>query len=401
MATLTSFLKSLFPFKGYKLCVLDAEKDIQIGLQHLRKTCSCPICGKWSSNIEEDYKRRIRDLDLAERRCYLHFKQRKIRCKCGYRGMEKLDFVAKYDRVTTRLAARVAVDCEEASLKEVARRYKLNWKTIKEIDREHIKALLPEIETLNIRRLAIDEIAIMKGHKYVTVIRDYDSGVAVKIFFGRGFDETSKALASLGKERLAKICYVSMDMWDPYIKAVKLHCPYAKIVFDKFHVVKKVNEAIDTVRKNVFKDADAEERKEMKHKRWVILKRNRSLKPDQIETLDSLMRENDRLFKAYLLKEQVLSIFDDKVSTFEAVCNRLNVWMENILSNNLEEFNAVLNTIQNYMEGILNYFRYGMTNAIAEGFNTKINVIKRRAFGYRDVEYFILKIYQSSLKRLA
>jgi transposase len=324
-----------------------------------------------------------------------------MRCKCGYRGLELLDFVAKYDRVTSRLAGRVAADCEEASLKEVARRYRLDWKTVKEIDKEHIKALLPKIVSHNIRRLAIDEIAIMKGHKYFTIIRNYDTGEAVKIILGRGFQETSNALVSLGEDRLSKIMFVSMDMWDPYIKAIQLHCPNAKIVFDKFHVVKKVNEAIDTVRKNEFSDANEEEKKAMKHKRWVILKRMKNLEPQQKETLEQLMKGNERLFKAYLLKEQVLSIFDDKKSTFETVRKRLFSWMENVMGNDLPEFQAVLGTIQAHLEGIFNYFRYGMTNAIAEGFNTKINILKRRAFGYRDLEYFMLKIYQSSLRRLA
>ncbi len=401
METLKSFLKNLFPFKGYKSCVLETEKDIFIGLKSRRKTGTCLHCGKACSIIEHEYERRIRDLDLASSKCYLHFNQKKIRCKCGYRGMEKLDFLGKYDRVTQRLALKVAEDCEEACLKEVARRYKLDWKTVKEIDREHIKKLLPAIEKLNIKRLAIDEIAIMKGHKYFTVIRDYDSGVAVKIFFGRGYDEVAQALATLGKDKLSKIVYVSLDMWDPYIKAIKEKCPNAKLVFDKFHVVKKVNEAVDDVRKTEFAKATAEERIDMKHKRWIILKRNSNLEKYQRESLDAIMQNNDRLYKAYLLKEQILSIFDDKISTFDAICERIKTWIENVLSNGLDEFYAVIKTMQNYMYGILNYFRYGITNAIAEGFNTKINVIKRRAFGYRDIEYFILKIYQSSLKRLA
>ena len=315
--------------------------------------------------------------------------------------MEQLDFVGKYNRVTGRLAAKVAQDCEEASLKEVARRYNLDWKTVKEIDRAHIKTLIPEIGNLQIKRLAIDEIAVMKGHKYFTVIRDYDSGVAIKIFFGRGYEETANALASLGKDKLAKITHVSLDMWDPYIKAVKELCPNAKLVFDKFHVVKKVNEALDDVRKKEFAKATNEERIEMKHKRWIILKREDNLQAGQKEKLDAIMKNNDRLFKAYLLKEQILSIFDDKTSTFEKICERIKCWFENVLSNGMDEFNAVLKTMQNYLYGILNYFRYGMTNAIAEGFNTKINVLKRRAFGYRDLEYFMLKIYQSSLRRLA
>lgn len=401
MATLKSFLKNLFPFKGYKFSVLDVENDIVIGLISRRKTGTCPKCGKLCCNIEKVYEKMVRDLDLACSRCFIRFSQKKIRCKCGYRGLEKLDFAAKCKRVTARLAVKVAKDCEEATLKEVARRYRLDWKTVKDIDRLHIKKLLPQINDLNIKRLAIDEIAIMKGHKYFTIIRDYDTGIAVKILFGRGYEETANALSSIGKDKLKKITHVSLDMWDPYIKAIKEQCPNAKLVFDKFHVVKKINEAIDSVRKKEFAQATEEERINMKHKRWIILHKKSNLNQKQKEILESLMKNNERLYKAYLLKEQILSIFDDKISTFDKISERIKCWFENILSNELDEFNDVIKTMQNYMYGILNYFKYGMTNAIAEGFNTKINVLKRRAFGYRDLEYFTLKIFQSSMRRFA
>jgi transposase len=312
-----------------------------------------------------------------------------------------LDFIAPYDRITKRLSDKVAEDCEEATIKEVAKRYRLDWKTVKEIDKEHIKTFLPKISELQIKRIAIDEIAIMKGHKYFTIIRDYDSGVAIKILFGRGFEETFKALSSLGKDKLANIVYASIDMWDPYIKAITALCPNAKLVFDKFHVVKKINEAVDSVRKNEFANASKEERIEMKHKRWIILKREKNLDKNEKEELGIIMANNEKLFKSYLLKEQILSIFDDKESCFDKINERIKTWSENVLNSGIEEFNEVINTMKHYWYGILNYFRFGMTNAIAEGFNTKINVIKRRAFGFKDLEYFALKIYQSSMKRLA
>jgi len=239
-----------------------------------------------------------------------------------------------------------------------------------------------------------------QGHKYFTIIRDYDTGVVIKILFGRTYEETAKALAGLGKEKLANIRFASLDMWDPFIRAVKEQCPNAELVFDKFHVVKKVNEALDSIRKKQFAKADPGERKLMKHKRFIILSRESNLDRQQKEELNVLMQSNEKLYKAYLLKEQVLSIFDDKTSTFDQIKERFDVWFSNILSNQLEEFYAVVDTIRSHLHGILNYFRYGMTNAIAEGFNTKINIIKRRAYGFRDLEYFMLKIYQSSLKRL-
>ena len=401
METLNSVLKNLFPFKGYKSYVFENGIDIVVGLNSRRKSGICPKCGKRCNCVETEYERMARDLDFGQHKCFLRFKEKKIRCSCGYRGVEKLDFVSKSRRVTKRMETYVVSLCLAMSLKDAARITRLDWKTVKSLDFEYLKSILPDVSKLNISRIAIDEIAILKGHKYFTIIRDYDTGIAIKIVLGRKYEDTAKALASLGKEKLKNIKYVSMDMWGPYIKAVNENCPNAQIIFDKFHVAKKINEALDTIRKKEFADADKEERIKMKHKRFVILKREKNINAKQKEELKALMQSNEKLFKAYLLKEQVLSIFDDKTSTFEQIKDRLHTWMENILSNDLEEFHAVLNTMQSHLHGILNYFRYGMTNAIAEGFNTKINIIKRRAFGYRDLEYFMLKIYQSSIERFA
>lgn len=402
METLIHLLVILFPYKGYKVFAKLIENEyILIGLKSRRLCGICPICGKRCRNVETEYERTVRDLDLTGKPCYIEFKQKKLRCKCGYRGLEELDFVAKSRRVTKRMETYIVSLCDKMSLKDVSRITGLNWKTVRAIDKEFVKSLLPNIDDLEIRRIAIDEIAVMKGHKYVTIIRDYDTGVVIKIFFGRKYEATRDALRTLGKERLSRIEFASLDMWDPYIKAIRELCPNAKLVFDKFHVVKKVNEALDKVRKNEFADANPEEKKKMKHKRWIILKRPKNLKVAQKEDLNTLMNSNDYLFKAYILKEQILSIFEDTKSSFDQIKNRLHGWMENILSNEMQEFYGVVDTIRNHIEGVLNYFRYGMTNAIAEGFNTKINILKRRAFGFRDIEYFMLKIVQQSLRRFA
>jgi len=401
MTTLISVLDNLFPFDGYKPFVLQNEDFIRIGLKSRRICGICPDCGQRCRNVETEYERTVRDQDMVQRKCYVTFSQKKIRCSCGYRGLEKLDFVSKSRRVTKRMETFIVSLCEHMSIKEVAEMIRLDWKTVKKVDKEYVRSLLPKISDLDLRRLAIDEIAVMKGHKYLTIIRDYDTGVAVKVFFSRKYESTKEALGSLGTQTCQKIKYVALDMWDPYIKAIKETCPNAKLVFDKFHVVKKVNEALDKVRKKEFAKAEPQERKTMKKKRFVILKKKSNLSRSQKVNLIELMRTNERLYKAYLLKEQLLSIFDDKKSNFEQIKERLLHWLENTLSSDLEEFKEVVSTISGHFHGILNYFRYNMTNAISEGFNTKINIIKRRAFGFHDIEYFILKIYQDSLRRLA
>lgn len=401
MTTLFLFVKNLFPFRRYKVFVKNCENDIIISLINRNKCGICPTCGKHCRNVETNYSRTVRDLDISGKKCFIEFSQKKIRCSCSYRGLEKLDFVSKSKRITKRMEQYVSSLCDKMSLKDVSKIVRLNWKTVKDIDYESIKLLLPDIAKLKFYRIAIDEIAIMKGHKYLTIIRDYDTGIVIKIVFKRSYEIVSKALLSIGLKRLKQIKYVSIDMWDPYIKAVKEHCINAEIVFDKFHIVKKVNEALDKVRKKEFAKANSEERINMKHKRFIILKRESNLKKEQKEELNQLMKSNDKLYKAYILKEQILSIFADTKSTFEQIKDRIQQWFKNILNNNIEEYNSVVKTMKHYFYGILNYFRYGMTNAIAEGFNTKINIIKRRAFGIRDIKYFMLKIYQSSLRRLA
>jgi transposase len=287
------------------------------------------------------------------------------------------------------------------SLKETGEITGLNWKTLKEIDRDYIKSLLPNISELKFSRIAIDEIAIAKGHKYVSIIRDYDTGVVIKIVPSRKYESVKAGLLSLGTPKLDNIKIVCLDMWEAYIKAINEIIPHAKLVFDKFHIVKKVNEAVDKVRKEEFAKADKEERLLMKRKRFIILSKGKNLDNKEKEELSILMKKNERLYKAYLLKEQIISIFDDKKSSHEQIEKRFLAWMENILNENFEEFYQIVDMIRQFFYGIMNYFRYGMTNAISEGFNTKINVIKRRAFGFRDVEYFMLKIIQNSLKRFA
>lgn len=398
---MNTLLRNLFPFKGFKVSVLENGNRVLLGLKSRRITGNCPCCGKRCRDVETEYERTVRDLDLCQRKSYLQFKQKKIRCNCSYRGLEMLDFVSKSRRVTNRMELFCVSLCEKMSIKEACSITGLNWKTMKEIDRDYIKSLLPDIAKLIFSRIALDEIAIAKGHQYVTIIRDYDTGVVIKIVPSRKYESVKQGLVSLGKDKLEKVQVVCLDMWEAYIKAINETMPDAKLVFDKFHVVKKVNEAVDRVRKKEFAEADNEERLLMKRKRFIILSKESNLNSLQREELSILMKKNEKLYKAYLLKEQIISIFDDKKSSYEQIEKRLLSWMENVLTGCFEEFYEVVGMVRQFFYGIMNYFKYGMTNAISEGFNTKINVIKRRAFGFRDVEYFMLKIIQNSLKRFA
>jgi len=165
------------------------------------------------------------------------------------------------------------------------------------------------------------------------------------------------------------------------------------LFFDKFHIPKKINEALDSIRKSEFRKADAAERINMKRKRFLILSRQKRLDENQKESIEDLKEINYHLYEAYLLKEQVLDIFDE-LDPLKAM-QRFIKWFANVRELGITAYEKVIDTMQHYWYGIMNYFKHRLTNAGAEAINNKINIIKRRAYGFRDIEYFKLKIVQS------
>ena len=387
-----SAFNELYKFKGFKVCgILQASAEMEVCLKRKGITGICPNCNKKRRKVIETNIRKIRDLDIVGKKGYIKFENYHIKCSCGYYGMEALDFVKKSNRYTNRFAEFVALLCEKMSLTDVSKVTKIDWKTAKNIDKENLQKLVKNLKNINPKRIGIDEIAYEKGHKYLTIVRDLEAGV-IWTGIGRKKETLDTFFKELGQEKSMNITVAVMDMWDPYIASVSGNTN-AAIVFDKFHVAKKVNEALDYVRKGEFSNADDNERKEMKHKRFLILARQERLNDEQKESLNDLMNLNKNLYKAYLLKEQILDIFGEAKE--ETAVERLQKWIKNIVSSGIKQFEKVVKIIERYFYGIINYFRYQVTNAASEGFNTKITVIKRRAYGFRDIEYFKLKILQS------
>jgi transposase len=335
------------------------------------------------------YVRSVRDLDVGGLHCYLQFPVYKICCKCGHRGFEKLDFVREYARCTRRFEEYVARLCNYMSVKEASLIVGLDWKTVKTIDKNSLREGLPDIRKAELKRIGVDEVAIGKGHRYITVVRDIDTSSVVWVGIGRKELSLDLFFAVLGREKSMGIKVVVMDMWDPYIASVRNNTE-AEIVFDKFHVAKKANEALDNIRKKEFAKADPRTRKEWKKKRYIILTREKNLPCEKKETLRTLLDNNETLNTAYILKEQLLNIMDEQDETNAMA--RLQTWKDNVAESGFEEYRSLVKTLDQHMYGIQNYFKHHLTNAGSEGFNNKINVIKRRSYGFHDTEYLMLKI---------
>ena len=254
-------------FKGYKFNGFEIKNGvIFIFLKKTRKTSDCPKCNRKCRIIEENFKRTIRDLDMKKFKCYITFFENKIRCKCGYRGIESLDFVRPCSRCTINFEDYISFLCQKMSIKDVAEILDLNWKSVKNIDKLQIRNTLPDIEDFNPKGIGVDEIAYKKGHNYLTVVRDLDLGKVIWVGIKRKKETLDEFFKLIGIEKCLQITKVVLEMWDPFIASVKENCLNAELIFDKFHIEKKVNEAIDDIRKKEFKNAKDSERKDMKKK---------------------------------------------------------------------------------------------------------------------------------------
>ncbi len=386
-------LKDLYSFVGFKFCESFVENNaILVVLKRTSKTGICPCCKKRCRYINARRKRRIRDLDIAESKVHIEFISFEIDCTCGYMGHEELDFCEEYSRYTKRFEKRVVILCQAMCIKDASALMRIGWDATKNIDKKNARKYLVDLEKVNPKKIGIDEIAYEKGHKYLTVVRDINLGRVIWVGKDRKKETLDEFFITLGIKKSWGIDAVVCDMWDPYIASIKANTN-AAIIFDKFHIAKAITEAVDNVRKKEFAKADEIERKNMKHKRFLILARQKNLVSEKQEELRQLLDQNKTLFMAYLLKEQALDIFDE-VDKSKGI-KRFEKWFDNALHAGIDQFNNVVSRIKKYFYGISNYFIYHLTNAQSEGFNTKINVIKRRAYGFRDLEYFKLKILQS------
>lgn len=385
--------KDLYRFSGFRFHESYIEEDsILVVLKRTSITGICPCCKKRCRHIHSKRQRRIRDLDVAGSKVFIEFTSYQLDCDCGYNGYEEMDFCEEYSRQTKRLEERVVILCQVMCIKDVANEVRLDWKNVKNIDKRNARKYVIELENVSPTKIGVDEIAYESGHKYLTVVRDIDLSKVIWVGENRKKETLDKFFSELGIIKSNKILVAVIDMWDPYIASIKANTN-AAIIFDKFHIAKVINEAVDDVRKKEFSNADDAERKEMKHKRFLILSRQKRLDDAKRETLYDLLDINKNLYAAYILKEQALDIFDEQNE--EVATKRLLRWLENVAKAGIAQFEPVVQRIKTYFYGLLNYFKYRLTNAQSEGFNNKINVIKRRAYGFRDLEYFKLKILQS------
>jgi transposase len=228
-------------------------------------------------------------------------------------------------------------------------------------------------------------------------VLDYDSGEVVWTGEGRSEATLSTFFELIGLKVCRQIVAVSMDMAAGYIKAVQLHCPNARVVFDRFHVAKHLNEAVNDTRKQTMARASEEQRRVVKGKRFILLRRFGNLEDHQVNELDELLELNTDLTAAYLLKEQFEEFWTR--GNAGAAAKFLDSWIREAIETEIPPLVRVAKTLEKHRSGLLAYHTHRMTNGPLEGLNTKVNVLRRSRYGFRDLEYFGMKIRQQSIER--
>jgi transposase len=363
---------------------------------HLERNLPFHVCAQCGTKTTKRYDhsiRELRDLSLSGKAVYLYVPQWRIVCPtCKGVASERLDLCDPDQVMTRRYERYIAALCEQMSLQAVAKQEGLSWSTVKRIDRKYLELRNEARQFGEVRKLCIDEVAYRKGHRYLTVVSDYETRNV--IWVGKGRDKAAVAafFAALGLEKTARIECAAMDMSKIYIAAVAEAAPQAFIVYDRFHIMKYVNAAVDQVRRDEQKAADQAGQELLKNKRYVLLHREKNLTEKQQVSLQELCSLNQNIAISHLLKEDFCQLFECQ-DTVEAAYF-LDGWLHRAQDSKLEPFGKLCEQLDRWREGLLNYFVHRIANGLAEAINNNINVLKRAARGFRDLEYFMLKILQ-------
>ena len=335
----------------------------------------------------------MRDLSCGSLRILLELEIRRVDCdECGVR-CERLSWLADYPFYTKRFAYYVGRRCREATITAVANELRLDWKTVKELDKQYMGEQLRRAGRPAPKVIGIDELSIRKGHTYRIVVSDLLR--RRPIWFG-GQDRSEASMAEfyqwLGPKKCAQPRLAVMDMWKPFRMATAKHAPEAAILFDKFHIMRHLGEALDRVRKQEYARLTGSRRRFIKGQKYALLTHRENLDLEGRRALKELLWINRRLNVAYLLKESFGQLWDYQR---EGWARRFfENWKASLKWQRLKPYEKFARMIDAHWDGIAAFCRpeNKVSLGFVEGLNNKIRVIQRRAYGLRDPEYLRLKV---------
>ncbi len=381
----------LINLEGVKFKNVDIQKDtINFFVIPMHDIQLCPKCSQPSATLVDIKPKVYRDLDLANRTCYIEIDQRRFECRCCFCTFtESLSFAASHRHYTSRFEQAVYECCRETTATFTASKFGISDKTVTEI--YHMVAKRKQQEPLQPTQvIGIDEIAMHKGHKdFVVVISDLTNKRVIDILQDRKKAALEEYVKGWSEEFKSEIKYVAIDLWGPYRSVVESMLPNARAVADRFHVMQNLNRALDSCRKQAKRESVDKEI--WKNAKYAVLKNREDLTEDQVRILNRVLQASTSLKTCYELKEAFRNVFNDS-NDMKTGSQKLSAWILEVVREETTGYFEFVKTLLNWYENVLNYFEEWVSSGFVEGINNKIKLIKRKAFGFANFENFRIKI---------
>ena len=391
----TSWLYDGFGIRGYQYVKTEyLDGGVVFHVSQSLERCRCSACGSTEVASRGHVERDFRSLPIGSKPTTVVLPIPRVEClACGVIRQVAVDFAAPRRRHTRSFARYVLQLSQLMTIQDVAQHLGVGWDLVKEIRKEDLQRRFRKPKLKRLQRIAIDEISVGKGPRYLTIVLDLDSGAVVHVGEGKGGESLLnfwKRLRSSG----AEIKAVATDMSPAYIDAVTTHLPDATLVFDRFQVMKLFNDKLSDLRRELYREATNRQHKDvLKGTRWLLLKRPENLdsKKNEPARLAEALRLNQPLATAYYLRDQLGEVWeqDDQDTALDLLLD----WVAQAEASGIRVLKTFAKTIRLHAWGILAWYDHSLSTGPLEGTNNKIKTMKRQAYGFRDQEFFKLKIY--------
>ena len=395
--TVNKFIRRLLKLKGLFVSHFEfrfRDKELNLWVKPHKNGCLCPRCKRRGCILRTMEARVWRDLPVCGWSVFFSYRPREIICRRHGRIQEDIPWADAYSRVTYRFEYVMLVYSQLMCQKAAAKLLHMPKSTLSDQLHRTITRRRDGHKIRGLKSIGIDEISYCKRHKYATVVYDLDRSCVIWVGKGKGRETIDKFFTeALSKYQKTQIKWASCDMSQAYIGAIEHHCPNAKLVLDRFHIAKALNDAVDQVRKEQWRQADPDERKALKGLRWLLFKHSSNRSKKDSRTLNALRKGNRRIHRAWVLKDEFEQFWDYKATW--AAKRFLKRWMTTALKSRLESIRKFVKTLKKHMSRIITFIECRLTNAVAEGLNRIIKIVKNRASGFRSLQAFTDMIFLS------
>jgi len=387
----STLLKAILRFKELKITHFkfkNRNTELHLGVKPYKNGCRCPECHRRCRIVR--FGREVRswnDLTVFGMRVSLWYAPKEIECPTHGRLQEDIAWASRHARITYRLEYRICALSQIMTQNAAAEILQMPASTLSDLLHRIITRVRAGHRIRGLVTLGVDEISYCKGRKFATIVYDLDRSRVAWVGQGKGRETIDRFFKeALSPAQRHRVRWASCDMSRAYTESIKANCPHATLVIDRFHVVKALNGALDEVRKEQWRELGADQRKAIKGMRWLLGMHSRNRTKAQTRVLNQLRNSNRRIHRAWVLKDEFEHFWNYRYpGAAQAFLKR---WITTALKSRIASMREFVGTLRNHFDNIITFIQRPLTNAVGEGINRVIKIVKNRASGFRNLESF-------------